>query len=169
MKLLGFVIMVAFMSCGQKIYVVRHAEKAQPPANATGAERANPDLSANGYTRAQALAQRLAGTKIKRIYSTNYKRTIQTATPLANATHTPIVTYPASLDTLPAFAAGIKAIKRGNMVIVGHSNTIDNIVNVLVGQQAVPADIPETDYDNLFIITRKGKKYSFKAEKYGGK
>ncbi len=167
MKIILLLLMVSLASCSQTIYVVRHAEKATPAANATQAEKANPNLSEAGHARAIALQQRLANAGIKRIYSTNYKRTLQTATPLAKAVNLPIVTYNPSFDSLPAFVEGIKSKRKGNVVIVGHSNTIDNIANALTGAQVVPADIPETDYNNLFIITRKGKKYHFKAEKYG--
>jgi 2,3-bisphosphoglycerate-dependent phosphoglycerate mutase len=167
MRILLLLLVVAFASCSQTIYVVRHGEKATPAANASQAEKGNPDLSAEGNARAIALQQRLGHAGIKSIYSTNYKRTIQTVTPLANATGLTIVTYHPSFDSLPAFAERIKSNRKGNIVIVGHSNTIDNITNTLVGSQMVLADIPETDYNNLFIITRKGKKYSFKAEKYG--
>lgn len=167
MKIILLLLIVGLASCSQTIYVVRHAEKATPPANATQAEKANPGLSEAGQARAVALQQRLANAGIKRIYSTNYKRTLQTATPLANADKLTIVTYHPSFDSLPAFAERIKNKRKGNVLIVGHSNTIDNIANALTGSTVVPADIPETDYNNLFIITRKGKKYHFKAEKYG--
>ncbi len=169
MKLLVFVALIALTSCSQKIYVVRHAEKATPAVNATQAEKSNPDLSTEGNVRAVVLQQRLSSQKVKSIYSTNYKRTIQTATPLANSNKIPIVTYHASMDSIVSLANRVKSNKKGNVLIVGHSNTIDNITNALVGEKVVAADIPETDYDNLFIIIRKGKKYSFKAGKYGGK
>lgn len=167
MRMILLLLIVSLASCSQTIYVVRHAEKATPATNASQAEKANPNLSEAGHARAVALQQRLVNANIKRIFSTNYKRTLQTAAPLGKAANLPIVTYHPSFDSLPAFVERIKSKRKGNVVIVGHSNTIDNIANALAGSQVVPADIPETDYNNLFIITRKGKKYHFKAEKYG--
>lgn len=165
MRIILLLLVVGLVSCSQTIYVVRHAEKATPATMQS--DKNNPDLSEAGHARAVALQQRLANAGIKRIYSTNYKRTLQTATPLAKTNDLSIVTYHPSSDSLQAFVERIKSKRKGNVLIVGHSNTIDNIANVLTGSQVVPADIPETDYNNLFIITRKGKKYHFKAEKYG--
>jgi phosphohistidine phosphatase SixA len=48
----------------------------------------------------------------------------------------------------------LKSIK-GNALIVGHSNTVDDIVNKLCGKTAIPADLKDFEYDNLFIL--KGK------------
>lgn len=167
MRIILLLLVVGLASCSQTIYVVRHAEKATPATATMQSDKNNPDLSEAGHARAVALQQRLANAGIKRIYSTNYKRTLQTATPLAKTNDLSIVTYHPSSDSLQAFVERIKSKRKGNVLIVGHSNTIDNIANVLTGSQVVPADIPETDYNNLFIITRKGKKYHFKAEKCG--
>ncbi len=166
MRIILLLLIVGLASCSQTIYVVRHAEKATPATATMQSDKNNPDLSEAGHAHAVALQQRLANAGIKRIYSTNYKRTLQTAMPLAKTNDLSIVTYHPSSDSLPAFVELIKSKRKGNVLIVGHSNTIDNIANALVGSQVVPSDIPETDYNNLFIITRKGKKYHFKAEKY---
>jgi hypothetical protein len=50
---------------------------------------------------------------------------------------------------------------------VGHSNTVDDIVNKLCGEIKVPADLPDTEYDNLYIITKKGNRYKFENKTYG--
>jgi broad specificity phosphatase PhoE len=61
----------------------------------------------------------------------------------------------------------MKSIKKGNVLIVGHSNTIDDLANKLAGSNVVAGDLPDTDYDNIFILKRKGKKYRFTREVYG--
>ena len=50
---------------------------------------------------------------------------------------------------------------------MGHSNTVDDIVNKLSGEIKIPADLMDSEYDNLYIITRKGKKMIFSQRKYG--
>jgi hypothetical protein len=49
---------------------------------------------------------------------------------------------------------------------VGHSNTVDDLVNGLTGQQLLN-DLPDTAYDNLYIITKKGKRLTLVQSKYG--
>lgn len=65
------------------------------------------------------------------------------------------------------FIKKLKAIKKGNVLVVGHSNTIDDIANKLCGKTVVPGDLKETQYDNLFVVRRKGKKFVFTNKKYG--
>jgi len=169
MKLiLPLLLLVMITSCGNTFYVVRHAEKAKPATGATAMEASDPPLSDSGNLRAIALKDRLKGANIKHIFSTNYKRTIATAKPLDEyLLNVQTQFYKPTKDSTDAFIAKLKAIKKGNVLIVGHSNTIDDIANKLVGSTVVPADLPETDFDNLYKIKRKGKKFVFKGETYG--
>ena len=68
---------------------------------------------------------------------------------------------------LPVNLQAFKEIRKGNVLIVGHSNTVDDIANKMSGQTVVSGDLKDNEYDNLFIIKRKGKGFVFKAEKYG--
>ena len=66
------------------VYVVRHAERADggaPPAGMT--TPADPELSAAGAARAQKLAAMLADAGVTAIITTEFKRTKNTAAPLA--------------------------------------------------------------------------------------
>lgn len=157
-------VLVLCASCKQQLYIVRHGEKEAPTADMQS-KKNDPALSAEGRYRMVYLGKKLSSKKIKYIYSTNFNRTRETAGILNNFIITqPVMTYPASLDSLDSFIGDLKKIKKGNILIVGHSNTIDDIANRLCKSKVVDSDIPETDYNNLFIITRKGKKYSFKRE-----
>jgi broad specificity phosphatase PhoE len=167
MRYLVVVLLAALSSCGNTFYVVRHAEKAPVPAGASQMMASDPPLSEAGQARALALRDELKGDHIRYIYSTNFKRTLSTAQPLSEEMRVLTTTYSSRRDSMDAFIQQLKAIKKNNVLVVGHSNTIDDIANKLCGSTVVAADLPESDYDNLFIIKRKGKKYVFSRRDYG--
>lgn len=148
-------------------YVVRHAEKAPVPAGASRMMASDPPLSAEGQDRAIALRDLLQHKNVFFIFSTDYQRTKNTAQPLSDATQVPIVLYSARMDSMDAFISRLKTIRKGNVLVVGHSNTIDDIANKLTGKTVMPGDLPETDYSNLLIIHRKGNRYHFSRARYG--
>lgn len=158
----SFIIVLACLlfSCGKTIYVARHAEKASPGATMAS----DVPLSEAGQERAVALKEVLKNKKIEAVYSTNYIRTKSTAQPTAGHFGLSITTYNAKPDT-----AFINLLKRSNKntLVVGHSNTIDDVANMLCGETKVKGDLPETEYDNLYVIKKKGKKFVFTAKKYG--
>ncbi len=158
-----FIALVVLSSCSQTtIFIVRHAEKATTPTPQ------NPDLTDVGKQRAEQLANLLMPKKINNIFSTNFRRTIQTATPLANVTGSSITFY--STDTLQKFIKKIVRIK-SNSLIVSHSNKILPMLDSLPITHTLTA-IPDNDFDNLFVLTVKRKifspiKYSLKETSYG--
>ena len=122
------------------VVIVRHAEKA-----ANGGS--DPDLSSAGRARAEALARILKDSGITAIFTTEFKRTQETAAPTAASTHvTPTVV--AAKDT----AALVRKLHQlnGNALVVGHGDTIPNIVKAL-GINS-PVNIPDADYSELFIV-----------------
>lgn len=122
--------------------VVRHAEKVDASRD--------PDLSAAGHARAQALAERLDGLALAAVYATEFKRTAQTVAPSAAARAITITAYPAS-QPAAGFAAGLRtAHPRGTVLIAGHSNTVPGIVAALCGCEVAP--MPDHEYDRLSII-----------------
>jgi broad specificity phosphatase PhoE len=164
----SLLLIVIVSSCSNKIFIVRHAEKAKPQAGMSAMEASDPPLSDSGNLRALALKTRLQSENIKHIFSTNYKRTLSTARPLDEqllSVQTQL--YKPTKDSTDAFIARLKAITKGNVLVVGHSNTIDDLANNLAGTNVVAGDLPETDYDNIFVLKRKGKKYKFVGETYG--
>lgn len=122
---------------------VRHAEKADD-----GTE--DPPLNEIGKERAKALANHLKETNITAIYSTPYKRTMQTVQPIAEARELKIKMYdPADSSALDKI---MEAEADGTVLIAGHSNTTPMLVNQLIGQKKYE-QLDESDYNNIFIVT----------------
>jgi broad specificity phosphatase PhoE len=140
-------------------FIVRHGEKAAPSSQMSS----DVPLSSEGEARAVALRDRLKGAHIQYVYSTNYIRTKATARPLAEAQGAGIETYDPGDTT---FVSRVLARGKGNTLIVGHSNTVDDLVNRFMGEKLLQ-DLPDSSFNNLFIITRKGKQLSFTRERYG--
>jgi phosphohistidine phosphatase SixA len=150
-------ITVAAASCSHTYYVVRHAEKvqAQPPLQ-------DPPLTPNGEAMAQNLKNILLPKGIKHIFSTNTTRTKSTAAPLSEAAGISVEIYSKPDE---AFITKLKALKK-NTLVVGHSNTVDDIVNALCNTTKINGDLPDADYGDLFVVTVKGKKIYFKKLRY---
>ena len=152
-------------SCSHRYYIVRHAEK-DTPSGPSNMMTNDPALSEAGKVRALVLRDQVKNKHVRYIFSTNTTRTISTATPLSEATGIKIELYD-SKDSLKQFLSRLKTIHRGTVVIVGHSNTVDDIVNGLCNAIKVPGDLPDSQYDSLFIVTYRGKKIKFTRLKYG--
>lgn len=129
------------------IIFVRHAEKAETDGD-------DPPLSQAGEQRVEELTRQLLDVDviagIDAVYSTPYRRTQQTAQPIADALDLPINTYDAS-DT-EAFLQTVLREEKGRIVlVVGHSNTVPEMIASLGGHKEVP-EIAEDEYDNLYIL-----------------
>ena len=167
MKKLTVFLLLAFLltSCSHTYYVVRHAEKASPSPGGTMSTPDDPDLSNEGYKRAEALRETLKDKNIAKIYSTNTKRTRLTADPLSKLTGISIETYGPRPDS--AFISKLKGLKT-NTLIVGHSNTVDDVVNGLANAKTL-SDLADSEYDNLFVVQYKrflGTRVVFERRKY---
>lgn len=168
MRVVYLFFLVFLYSCSNTIYIVRHAEKEKIDPATDKMTAANPPLTMEGKVRAIALRNRLRSKNIHYIYSTNTTRTISTAQPLNELRgNTSITIYSSRKDSLDYFIAQLKKIKKGNVLVVGHSNTIDDIANKLSGKVVVAGDLNESEYDNLFELKRQGSKYRFRNKKYG--
>lgn len=127
---------------------VRHAEKARVPVD-------DPGLSAQGQQRAQELSRQLVDADvvagIDAIYSTPYRRTIETAQPVADALNLEINRYDpddneATLETI------LKQHKGKIILVIGHSDTLPTLIADLGASKKVPP-IAEFEYDNLYLIS----------------
>lgn len=145
----------------QHIYLVRHAEKVL--------DVKDPLLTPAGQARAVILKDRLADIDVTAVYSSDYRRTLATAQPLAQDKSLTIVKY--DPRDLPGLAARLKE-DCAICVVVGHSNTTPQLAAELGGESG--ADIVEaTEYDRLYhiVISRKdaesGEIVTTKIERYG--
>jgi 2,3-bisphosphoglycerate-dependent phosphoglycerate mutase len=134
----GCLLCLMLLSCSTtRYYIVRHAEKESAATMTSGVP-----LSDQGRQRALSLKNVLINKNVQRIFSTNYARTLATAQPLSTATGISIETYQPADST---FSNRLKEVSRGNVFIVGHSNTVDDIVNGLMGKERLQ-DLPDTQY-----------------------
>lgn len=121
------------------VYLVRHAEKLD--------DSKDPPLSDVGAARAAELARILTEAGITHVWSTDLKRTRQTAEPAAQRASVTVATYdPAKLDQL---AIRLKTTP-GRHLVVGHSNTTPDLVRQLGGDPY--GAIQDTEYDRLYVM-----------------
>jgi phosphohistidine phosphatase SixA len=163
-----YIFLIFFSSCRSvKYYIVRHAEKETAAAGTTMSTPNDPPLSAAGRVRAIELKEVLRDKGITYIFSTNTVRTISTAHPLDELRGATRIEIYDTKDSLDQFIQKLKGIKKGNSLIVGHSNTVDDIVNKLCGETKISKDLPDSEYDNLYIVTKKGHRMKFENKTYG--
>ncbi|MFT7771884.1 SixA phosphatase family protein [Roseateles sp.] len=128
------------------VILVRHAERAAEPA-------ADPALSPEGEQRARALAQALAGTRVDAILTTQFRRTRDTAAPLAQALGLQPLAIEArrggAASHVQAVAEAVRA-QTGTVLVVGHSNTVPAILAALGGPQL--PEICETSFNHIFLL-----------------
>jgi len=121
------------------IYLVRHGEK-----EATGQD---PALTAQGRQRAQNIAVMLHKAGIAHIFSTPTARTRQTAQPLAERSGLQVAFYdPRKPQALVAQVKGLT----GAVLVVGHSNTLSELVRLFGGQPG--AEIADNEYDRVYQL-----------------
>lgn len=122
---------------------MRHAEKI-----ADGTK--DPLLTKKGEQRAKRLKEMLASADLAAIYSTPYQRNQLTVGPLAIAKNIEVVNYD---PHDPEFLNSALNTYQGRTIVVcGHSNTVPELVNTLIGRQQYQ-QLDDGDYDDLFIVT----------------
>jgi phosphohistidine phosphatase SixA len=147
-----FLLGLSSHAVAQSVFIVRHAERADAATKGGSMMGTDPELSEAGRARAASLATMLKDAGITAIFTTQYKRTKQTAEPLAKALGVTITEVNAK--ELAGLPEKIRA-QAGNVLVVGHSNTVPETLKGL-GIESAPS-LGESEYDNLFIITRGEK------------
>jgi phosphohistidine phosphatase SixA len=122
------------------LYVVRHAEKATAPVD-------DPPLTAAGQLRADALARALLDVTLAGVHTTDTARTRATAAPTARGEGLEVQTYDAADPA--ALVARIRGAG-GSHLVVGHSNTIAELVTA-AGGDGGPA-VTDAEFDRLYVV-----------------
>jgi broad specificity phosphatase PhoE len=130
------------------IIFVRHAEQ-------TDHDATDPSLSDAGLRRVAELTRQLVDADvvagIDAIYATQFRRSIETAQPLADRLGLPVNTYDAA-DTENVLETILKAHKGQIILVVGHSNTVPVLIANLGASKKVPP-IEQNEFDNIYIIS----------------
>jgi broad specificity phosphatase PhoE len=146
--LLLFTFLFINISFGQKTittyYFVRHAEKVDSSKN--------PDLSSKGNERADHWNKIFAEVDFDLVYTTDFRRTVQTASPTAAAKKSTVKIYDPQNIAIESFK---KETLGKKVLIVGHSNTIPDFVNQIINRK-IYEDIGDSTFGNLYIVTLIG-------------
>ena len=127
-------------------YLIRHAEKDRSNSN-----NKDPHLTEKGLIRAKNWAKTLKHVQFDVVYSTNYNRTKETAQPIADAQQLEITYYDPRRINLKHF---LKDTRGKTVFVVGHSNTIPNLVNSLIDKKKYNS-IEDTNNSNLYIVIKQ--------------
>ena len=137
-------------------YLIRHAEK-----NRSTKDK-NPDLTEVGLKRAVNWSEIFDNVSFDKIYSSDYKRTQQTALPTAKSKGLEVLSY----DTEHLYNDTFKEqTKNQTVLVVGHSNTTPAFVNAIIGKQE-HSQIDDSDNGKLFIVTLKDENPSVVIENH---
>lgn len=157
-------LMPAFMAFNTQaqttVYIVRHAEKDLKNPSET-----DPSLSLDGQDRAKDLATLLMPKRLLAVYSTPFKRSRQTAEPTAYGHGLKVQTYDPA-DPAALASSVLRQHKGGGVVIVGHSNTVLELVEAFGMKRPIPA-LKDDDYNYIFTITIDGNSMHLLTSQYG--
>lgn len=129
------------------VILVRHAEKQLGTIE-------DPSLTPEGERRAERLAQMFGSQRgnggLDAIYVSDTRRAQQTAAALAKRLGLEPVIVPGG--DIAGIARRVVSEHRGGVVlVVGHSNTVPQIIHELTGYE-VP-EIPDEEHDNLYVVS----------------
>lgn len=129
---------------------VRHAEAAVDPAD-------DPGLSPAGQRRVAELTRQLVDADvvggIDAVYASRYRRAIETAEPVARRLGLDVQVYEFDpIDNEDVLDRMLEAHKGEIILVVGHSNTLPQLIADLGASKNVP-EIAHGEHDNLYIVS----------------
>lgn len=146
--LLAVLVWAALAASTTTIFVIRHAE-------AVAGTDKDPPLSLAGELRAARLAEWFgaapAGLRLDGIVVTELRRTQETARPLANQLGIPVIVVPAT-DPKAAARRALREFPGGRVLVIGHSDTVPEIVRALSGKTVPP--ISESEFGLLYVVAK---------------
>lgn len=144
------------------VILIRHADRDIPPDGTP--DPPGPSLNDKGMTRSRKLVHVLSTAGIQAIYTSQYKRSKMTAKPFF-AAHSDLPTV--RLDTATELKDHILRHHAGHTVlVVGHSNTVPELIRQL-GGPSLP-NIDDCEFDDLFVLVRSSStEASVTKLKYG--
>jgi 2,3-bisphosphoglycerate-dependent phosphoglycerate mutase len=142
------------------VWIVRHAEKdMKDPSDR------DPSLSLDGQDRAKDLAALIRPNRLLAVYSTPYKRSMQTAGPTAYGHGLEVQKYDPA-DPKALASSILRQHKGGSVLIVGHSNTVLELVEAFGIKRPIP-ELTEDDYDYVFTLKVDGNAIQMQTAQYG--
>lgn len=131
------------IAANHSVFVVRHLQKG---------EGADPSLTAEGVANARHLAAMLKDKGIVAIFATPTRRAMETGEPLAKVLGIGVTAYDPS--NAAALAAKVAAAG-GPVLVVGHSNTVPELVQLFGGTR--PPPLSDRDYGTVYDVEPDGK------------
>ncbi|MEZ4838649.1 phosphoglycerate mutase family protein [Flavobacterium sp.] len=123
------------------LYLIRHAEKVD--------NSNDPELSEEGIKRAVRWTKLFEKKSIDIFYTTLTKRTQMTCSTIATSKQKNVLFYDAKKFSLKET---IEKHRGKTILIVGHSNTIPNQINILLNDE-IYLQMNENEFENLYTIT----------------
>ena len=133
------------------VILTRHAER--DPGGT------DPSLSAAGRRRAKLLADMLADAGIGAIFTSEFKRTKETAAPVAQRLSVAVVQID---DDITKAAQQVRSAA-DRVLVVGHSDTVPALIAELGGPQVT---IPDTAFDRFFVLHVRAASAELLSMKY---
>lgn len=124
------------------IYLVRHSEKDHTSENSSDLP-----LSECGEQRSKALSHFLSEVDLDAVYSTDFRRTINTAMPTADKKDIEITLY--NEEDVKSFS-NLLLDNKQDALVVGHSNTTGVLAGLLVNNDV--EDIELHIYDRIYQV-----------------
>ncbi|MDK2126944.1 SixA phosphatase family protein [Parachitinimonas caeni] len=147
-QLIGFACATDVAPADTEIILVRHADKASD-------DPVDPSLSSQGDARAKALAKVMQYSGLQQIFSSQYRRTRQTALAVAETHGLMVEERPINAENAESYAQQLASEIREKhlgktILIVNHSDVVPDLVAQLTGLRIEP--IAETEYDRLITL-----------------
>ena len=131
-----------------QVILMRHAEKSSEGGS-------NPELSAEGDERAQALAKLFEHSGATRFFASQFKRTQHTLAPWAEMLGSEVETYDARDPE--ALVQQLRALPAGTTVAVAaHSNTTSGLAQMLGAEPQRLTErgwLEDDEYGRIFVVT----------------